>query len=115
MANEWSSVPGYGETDLNQLQQAAGITQFSGANGWYQLINGILVQGGIVNVGAGATATFPFQVAITSQLLGVFLQAQNAAAGSGYGSIDIATTNLQQFTIVNTGVAKDFFWLAIGV
>ncbi len=111
----WNSVPGYGATDLRALQEAAGVTQFPSATCWYQLINGILVQGGAVNVGAGVDATFQYNIAIPTQLLGVFVQAQNAAVGSGYGSIDIATTNLQQFTVVNTGLAKDFFWFAIGV
>lgn len=111
----WNSVPGYGVTDLQQLQDAAGITQFPTATGWYQLINGLLVQGGVVNVGANATVIVPFQLAVPKQVLGIFTQAAIAGVGNGYGTIDPAGSNLQQFTLVNTGPAKDYYWWAIGV
>lgn len=116
MAIDWNSVVGYIKPDLQALQEAAGITQFDATgNGWYQVMNGLLVQGSIVSVGANASLVVPFQQPMPLQILGVFVQAIVAGVGNGYGTIDPAGTNLQQFTLVNTGIAKDYYWWAIGV
>lgn len=113
--SNWGSVPGYGETDVRALQEAAGITQFTGSSGWYQILNGILIQGGVVAVGADTSIVVPFQVAVPLQVLSIHTQPVIAGVGNGYGSIDPAGSNLQQFTLVNTGPAKEYYWLAIGV
>lgn len=111
----WNSVPGYDVDNLRALQEAAGITQFPDATGWYQLINGLLVQGGVVAVGANTSIVVPFQIGMPQQILGIFVQAAIAGVGNGYGTVDPAGTTLQQFTLVNTGAAKDYYWWAIGV
>lgn len=111
----WNSIPSYGLTDLKQLQDAAGVTQFPSDTSWYQLINGLLVQGGKVAIGANTSLVVPFLVGNPTQLLSVFTQPILAGTGNGYGSIDPAGTNLNQFTLVNTGAAKDYYWWAVGV
>ena len=111
----WNSLVGYGAIDLAQLQEQAGITQFPDASGWYQMMNGLLVQGGIVNVGLNASLVVPFKIAVPTQVLGIFTQAAIAGVGNGYGTVDPVGTNLQQFTLVNTGPAKDYYWWCIGV
>lgn len=111
----WNAVGAYGDTTVSELQEAAGITQFPSANGWYQTINGILVQGGTITIANNATLTVPFHVAFQTQLLGVFTQAIASGLLNYAGVIVAASTDLTQFTVTNTGVTKDFYWLALGV
>jgi hypothetical protein len=112
----WNSIPGLSPDSLRNLQEAAGITQFpSDGTSWYQVINGLYIQGGKVTIGAGATIVVPFKIPLPVQVLGVFTQGLIAGAGNGYVNIDPAGSDLTQFTAVNTGAAKDFYWWAIGV
>lgn len=113
--SNWNSVPGYGLSDVDQLQEAAGVTQFTSDTGWYQILNGLLVQGSKVAVGANTSLAVPFLAAFPQQLLGVFVQPIVAGVGNGYGTVDPAGTDLTQFTLVNTGAAKSYYWWAIGV
>ena len=111
----WNSIPGFTPDSARAIQEAAGITQFPADTQWYQVINGLYVQGGKVTIGAGATLVVPFVIPIPVQTLGIFTQGLVAGVGNGYVNIDPAGTNLTQFTAVNTGAAKDFYWWAIGV
>ena len=110
----WNSTGGYSNTSVEELRDAAGITQFPSATSFFQLINGLQIQGGITgSIAIGATLVVPFPAPYETQVLGVFLQPVNAAAS--YGSIDPSGTNLTQFTIKNGIVAGAFYWWAIGV
>lgn len=111
----WNSVPGFTPDSTRAIQEAAGITQFPSENSWYQVMNGLYIQGGKVTVGAGAVLVVPFLIAFPLQNLGVFTQGLVAGVGNGYVNIDPAGTSLIQFTAVNTGAAKDFYWWALGV
>jgi hypothetical protein len=112
----WLSVSSYTEDDLKHLQEAAGVTQFdTTGNGWLQVINGLLIQGSIAAAPANGSVVVPFQQSYPLQILGIFVQPLIAGIGNGYGTIDPAGTNLNQFTLVNTGAAKSYFWWAIGV
>lgn len=113
--SDWNSIPGYGPADPSQLQEAAGVTQFNSDTGWYQVTNGLLIQGAKVAVGANTSLVVPFLAAFPQQLLGIFMQPIVAGVGNGYGAVDPAGTDLTQFTLVNTGAAKSYYWWAIGV
>ena len=110
----WNSVGAFSSTDLEQLKDAGGITQFPSATSFFQIINGLQIQGGITDViPIGGNLIIPFHAPYETQLIGVFLQPVNAAAS--YGSIIPAGTNLTQFQIINGPVAGAFYWWAIGV
>lgn len=111
----WNGIIPYLAATPQELQEAAGITQFVGANGWYQTINGLLVQGGKINIISGSSATAFFPAPFTSQLLFVTAQVLFGSSNAGYSSIDPANTDLTKVTIYNTGNSKDYYWLAVGV
>ena len=92
-----NSVSDYKRSSLETLQEALGTTQFSSSdvNSWYQIINGLIIQGGL-STGAGVV-TFP--APLEKQVLGVFM---NGATASGI--------TLTGFTASASG-----FWWAIGV
>lgn len=110
----WASVGAFSTTDPDQLRDAGGITQFPSATSFFQIVNGLQIQGGISDsIAIGGNLIIPFPAPYETQLLGVFLTPVNAAAS--YGSVVPAGTNLTQFTIINGPVAGPFYWWAIGV
>lgn len=111
----WNSIPSYSPDTLRQIQESSGITQFPDGSSWYQIIQGLYIQGSAVDVLINSSTVIPFEIAIPTQLLGIFLTPVIAGVGNGYGAIDPAGTNLTQFTLVNTGAAKSYYWWAIGV
>lgn len=110
----WNSIGAYGRSSVVELQEAAGITQFPSSSSFFQIVNGLQIQGGISSsIAIGGNLVIPFFAPYETQVLGVFLQPVNAAAS--YGSIVPAGTNLTQFQIINGPVAGSFYWWAIGV
>jgi len=110
----WNSVGAYATSSLEELRDAGGITQFPSSTSFFQIINGLQIQGGITaSIAIGGNLVIPFPAPYETQVLGVFLQPANAAAS--YGSVIPAGTNLTQFQIINGPVAGAFYWWAIGV
>ena len=110
----WNSVWSYSSTSAEELRDAGGITQFPSATSFFQVINGLQIQGGITaSIAIGGNLVIPFFAPYETQVLGVFIQPANAAAS--YGSVIPAGTNLTQFQIINGPVAGAFYWWAIGV
>lgn len=110
----WNSIGAYSTTSGEELREAAGITQFPSSTSFFQIINGLQIQGGITaSIAIGGNLVVPFFAPYETQVLGVFLQPVNAAAS--YGSVMPAGTNLNQFQIINGPVAGAFYWWAIGV
>ena len=110
----WNSIGGYSTASPEEIRDAGGITQFPSSTSFFQIVNGLQIQGGITDVIAiGGTLIIPFPAPYETQVLGVFLQPVNAAAS--YGSVVPAGTNLTQFQIINGLVAGAFYWWAIGV
>ena len=110
----WNSVGSYSSTSAEELRDAGGITQFASSTSFFQIINGLQIQGGITSsIAIGGNLVIPFFAPYETQVLGVFLTPVNAAAS--YGSVIPAGTNLNQFQIINGPVAGAFYWWAIGV
>ena len=110
----WASIGAYSGASLEELRDAGGITQFPSATSFFQIINGLQIQGGITSsIAVGGNLVIPFFAPYETQVLGVFLTPVNAAAS--YGSVVPAGTNLNQFQIINGPVAGAFYWWAIGV
>lgn len=110
----WNSIPGFSPDSERSLQEAAGITQFPDETSWYQVINGLQIQGGLTPVSAsGVDTTIAFLAPYKTQLLGVFLTPIDHPNASP--AIVAASTDLTQFTFKHSGTITDFYWWAIGV
>jgi hypothetical protein len=120
MSNEYGSVVPYSKASIEEQQNALGILQFISASdtNWYQIISGLLVQGGYVTAAvANANTVVNFNVAYPKKVLGIFVQSVYQPAGAGQENSGMVhpTFTLSSFTLVNDGVQKDFFWWAIGI
>jgi len=109
--SQYNSAVPFGTASAADLQEAMGIPQFSGASGtdWYFVLNGLIVQGGYIELPAASTA-FPFITAFTQQVLGVFLQPTTIGQTPA-----VISTTLSEFTTNHGGVIHDCYWWAIGV
>lgn len=110
MPNEYGSATPYTGATLDQIHESIGIPQFTGASGetWYFVFNGIIFQGGILEVPIGGD-TFNFPAPFTLQVLGVFLQPM------ANHEFSVSATTLDTFTISHTGTLHNCYWFAIGV
>ena len=106
----WNSAPAYGNPSLTDLREAVGVPQFSGTNSdqWAFVFNGMIFQGGIVEVPVGG-ATYAFPAPFTLQVLGVFLQPL------ANHEFSVSATTLNDFTISHTGGIHECYWFAVGV
>jgi hypothetical protein len=114
----WNSIPSYGETNLQELQDAIGITKFSGtaSTSWAQVIGGVIIQGGFeeaIPVDTNRAVAFP--APFTLQVLGIFTQAIFNPGGAQEASGLVNNVTLNGFNLGNDATQKDFYWWAIGV
>jgi hypothetical protein len=95
----WNSVTPFNRKllDLGNLHESLGVTKFNPTDeaSWFQIIGGLLIQGGNATAAGAITFPAPFE----KQLLGVFVNGGTASAVS-----------LSGFT---TSAAN--YWWAIGV
>lgn len=113
MTQGTNAILPFNGADLQNLTDAIGITQFQGADKWYQTIGGILIQGGrIVGATHPATNIVPFNVGFPTQCLGVFCQAIGTSAHS-WAVNNVTTAQFDLHT--SSGSAQNFYWWAIGV
>lgn len=107
-----NSIPPYSVSNLQDLVDAIGITQFTSEKNWHHTIAGILIQGGFLqSVGSGVTLVVPFNVGFPKQVLGVWPQ----PIGTSLLGHSINNITTAQFELVNDAVVRDFYWFAIGV
>lgn len=111
MSGSWNSVAPFSKARLDEVQDSLGITQFPSETEWYQVIGGLIVQGGRVSVGDAATLTVSLNAPYEKQVLGIWIQVIGGAANTAH--LDAITT--ADFDIVNGVGARDFFWLSLGV
>lgn len=107
-----NSIAPFLQASLENLQEAAGITQFPDELTWYQILNGLQVQGGRVSISNGANLDVSFVAPYEKQVLGVFLQVVGGAENGAYISTVPA---LDQFNIVNGAGDRTYYWWAVGV
>ena len=110
MSNQ-NSLPPFTNASLKDLLDSIGITQFPSETNWYQVIGGLIIQGGFIdNATTGDTITF--NASFTKQVLGVFLIPIRA----GVIQYVVNTVTVDDFVVVhNGGGTGDFYWFAIGV
>lgn len=110
MSNTNSIVP-YTGVKLKALAESMGITQFPDATSWYQIIGGLIFQGGKVSVLGTALETVPFVAPYEKQLLGIWTQVLDAAGNNHH----VTNAGLTGFDIQNGAGDRDFYWWSIGV
>jgi hypothetical protein len=111
MSSSYNSIFPFSKARLDEIQEAIGITQFPSATGWYQVIGGIIVQGGFASAGDAATVTVNLNAPYEKQLLGIWIQVIGGTANAAY----VTAADLDSFQIVNGVGARDFYWLSLGV
>jgi hypothetical protein len=111
MSSSYNSIAALTGGTARDALEALGITQFPSAAEWYQVIGGLIVQGGSVAVGDGATATVNLVAPYEKQTLGVWIQVSGAAGNNAH----VATVGLTSFQIVNGSGARTYYWLSLGV
>lgn len=112
MSSSTNSIPPFTRGTTRDALEALGITQFPSAVEWYQVIGGLIVQGGYVTVGSSATLAIPLVAPYEKQTLGVWIQ---VVGGAENGASVAAAPTLDSFSIVNGVGARDYYWLSLGV
>lgn len=109
--SQQNSLPPFTGATLQDLLDTLGVTQFTGATEWFQVIGGLIIQGGFV-AAHSSTATVTFATAFPKQILTVIVQPANSAPTNFY--VDAVT--LEDFVISHGGGGThDYYWFAIGV
>lgn len=106
-----NSIPPYIEATIRDIQETIGITQFPSETSWYQILGGLIVQGGLVEVADSATLAVPFHAPYQTQALGVFIQVVDGAANTGY----ITSVVTSGFDITNGTGTRSYYWWSVGV
>jgi len=111
MSSSTNSIPPFLGGSAADALESLGITQFPSEFGWYQVIGGLIVQGGKVSVGDGATLVVDLNAPYEKQTLGVWIQVVDGTANTAY----VASVSLADFELINGAGARDFYWLSLGV
>jgi len=111
MSSSYNSLIPFTKATLAELAETVGITQFPDAVGWYQVIGGIIVQGGYVDVLSSTVEAVSLYAPYEKQLLGVWLQTE----GASHNTAHVANATLSGFEIHNGGGDRSYYWLSLGV
>lgn len=109
--SQQNSLAPFTKASIKDLLDTIGITQFTSETDWYQVIAGLIVQGGFVEtITTGDTITF--NTSFTKQVLGIFV----TAVGASSRQVAVDTITVDDFVLRhNGGGTGDFYWFAIGV
>lgn len=110
MSNTNSVIP-YSGALLKDLADSIGITQFPDDTSWYQVIGGLIIQGGKIAIGGGVTQAIDFVAPYEKQLLSIHTEVTGAAPNGHY----ITNEDLTGFDIVNGASGRDYYWWSVGV
>jgi len=113
MSSNINSVNPYVGASLAELQDSLGVTQFPGQYTWYQIIGGLVVQGGFEIFTGAAIRTVNLVAPFQKQVLNITISPTSASNGP-HGHI-VAGVGLTSFQIDHHGPNASYFWLAIGV
>lgn len=95
MPKGWNSALGYTPDTIEGLQESLGRTIFGPQNRWAQIINGLILQGGIIPPNGEVEFSAPFN----TQVFGVFINGGTAT----------------EITLNGFKSATGGHWFAIGV
>lgn len=111
MSSSYNSIPALTGGSTRDALEALGITQFPSETSWYQVIGGIIVQGGYVTVASATTQTVNLVAPYEKQTLGVWLQTE----GASHNAAHVDGVTLSSFEIHNGGGIRSYYWLSLGV
>ena len=106
-----NSVPPFLGGTAREALESIGITQFPSATEWYQVIGGLIVQGGTVAITDAATTTIPLVAPYEKQTLGVWIQVVDDPSNGAH----VEAVTLEDFDLVNGAGARTYYWLSLGV
>jgi hypothetical protein len=107
-----NSVPPFLGGTTKDALEALGITQFPSETEWYQVIGGLIVQGGLVEIEDGALAVVEYSAPYEKQILGLWIQ---VVGGTENGAVITAPLALDSFSITNGTGDRGYYWLSLGV
>lgn len=120
MSDQNSIVP-FSGARLGELHETVGITQQppGDEDSWYQIIGGLIFQGGVVEAETDVVVTIPFVLPLPKKVLTIQAIHRRAVPVLFVSSVVIGAVSLIQFDIaLNTeGVATEVvnvYWLAVG-
>jgi hypothetical protein len=93
-----------------EIANSLGITQFSGASNWFQIIGGITVQGGLLIL-SSVPQTILLNAPYEKQVLGIFIQHVGPTAQPA----DIDNITLSQFNISTGTIGEIYYWFSVGL
>lgn len=111
MSSSTNSIPALLGGSTRDALEALGITQFPSATEWFQVIGGLIVQGGYVEVASATSITINLPAPYEKQTLGVWLQTE----GSSHNAAHVDAVTLSSFEIHNGGGIRHYYWLSLGV
>lgn len=109
--SSYNSVTPFTGGSTKDVIEALGITQFPSEFEWFQVIGGLIVQGGKIDVTGGATLAINLAAPYEKQVLGTWIQVMAGAENGAY----IIPTSLSAFSIVNGVGNRTYYWLSLGV
>jgi hypothetical protein len=109
--DQYNSIVPFSKGKIQDLLDTIGITQFTSGTNWYQVLAGLVIQGGFIQTAANG-ATISFNTSFTKQVLGVFI----TTVGASPRQVAANTVTLNNFVLrYNSTGPRDFYWFAIGV
>jgi len=111
VSSSYNSVTPFLGATPKELQESLGITQFPTAHEWYQVIGGLIVQGGYIEVASSSVLAVNLPAPYEKQTLGVWLQTEGAAHNTAY----VDNVTLSSFEISNGVGIRHYYWLSLGV
>ena len=91
-----------------------GVTRFSPSdvNSWFQVLGGLIIQGGRANAVSSAGSLITFTQAFPKQVLCIL--ACPIGVNSTYSVVSVGT-NLENFVLDSGTNGVDYYWFAIGL
>lgn len=111
MTSNINSIAPYVNANPNELLDTIGITQFSNGTDWFQVLGGLIFQGGLVSAHS-STATVTFPTGFSKQTLCVIVQPKDSSGTTFY----VTSVTLKDFVLAHGGGGvHNYYWFAIGV
>lgn len=111
MSANTNSIPPFLRGTTKDALEALGITQFPSEFEWYQVIGGLIIQGGKVDLAGAAALTINLPAPYEKQHMFTIIQVVDATDNNGY----VANVILSAFDIQNGAGARTYYWLSLGV
>lgn len=106
-----NSVPPFFGASNKELLETIGVTQFPSDVEWFQVIGGLVVQGGYVEIPDTSSLVINLPAPVSKQILGIYTQVVGQTENGAY----IDNITLSEFELFNGAGDRFYYWWAIGV